>query len=98
MQYKANLSDEMVTSLERAQFEYERSKDLLAYISSSSNFGPESESFEIWNKRSMDSFYNYQMEKRKIEQLVPELFGEEVARKMKRWNVDFGTKEITVES
>ena len=88
------LAKELYHDLEAANYEYERTKDLLAFIINNRAYPTGSHEFDIWDDRNRKSFVTYQKEKSKFEKkVIPEVTG--VTGNF-GWNLEFDTGKLEV--
>lgn len=80
--------------LEAANYEYERTKDLLAFIINNRAYPTGSHEFDVWDDRNRKAFVTYQKEKSKFEKkVIPEVTG--VTGNF-GWNLEFDTGKLEV--
>lgn len=99
MDKEIHLDKEVFHDLEAAQYEYERLKDILAFILSNNLYDLESEEFQKWEDKIRKAFSEYQHEKLKFErETIPNIFGDFLqGRILTNWALDFYSCTLTIE-
>ena len=85
--------------LEAAQYDYERTKDVLITISSMGMYDNSNPELSKWESRLKDTFRKYQLEKQKFERgTIRTLFSNFIGdRMLVSWNLDYYTSTLTLE-
>ena len=89
---KVTVDEELANYIEGLQYETESRKDLLAFMIGN-GYDTNSEAFKAYEKEFQEQFIQYNQAKSELEQkyVYPVTNGVRV-----NWNLDFGTRELTI--
>jgi hypothetical protein len=96
--YTIKIDEKLSNYIESLQFEVNRTKEIVAFMLSNPGYDVHYETFKVWEKDNQKAYSKLCMAKNNLEhEVLPKLLPKN-AGKIKSWNLDFYTHEVTVEA